>query len=117
MADRREKRPIKEPGGILLVGLGMDEAALRAAVTALYPDAGSLTVLADGDNCRAAQNADELWVYAPLGLRGFIALMRRISWRRFDAVYQPHARPRWLKFLVRPRPVWRKDVSCEKGHK
>lgn len=100
------KRPIKEPGGALLIGLGLSADALRAAIQTLYPHYSSLTVLIDPDNRAAAQEADEIWVYAPLGLRGFMALMRRISWRRFDIVVQPHKRPHWLKYLVWPRPPW-----------
>ena len=55
--------------------------------------------------------ADEVWIYAPLGLRGFMALMRRISWRRFDGVVQPMAQPYWLKYLVWPRPPWRQGLG------
>ena len=76
-----KKRPIKEPGGVLLIGLGMSAAALAEAIEELYPDAVSLTVLADEANRKIAASADEVWIYAPLGLRGFMALMRRISWR------------------------------------
>ena len=100
------KRPIKEPGGALLIGLGMSAEALAEAIEALYPDAVSLTVLADEANRKIAARADEVWIYAPLGLRGFMALMRRISWRRFEAVVQPQPTPSWLKYLVWPRPNW-----------
>ncbi|MCH1542842.1 MAG: hypothetical protein L7U45_07315 [Alphaproteobacteria bacterium] len=105
------KRPIKEPGGALLIGLGMSAEALAEAIEMLYPEAGSLTVLADEANHSGAARADEVWVYAPLGLRGFMALMRRISWRRFDGVVQPHAQPRWLKYLVWPRPPWQQGFG------
>jgi hypothetical protein len=111
MGVKTQKRPIREPGGALLIGLGLSDDALHAAIQTLYPQVSSLTVLADGDNHQAAQQADELWVYAPLGLRGFMALIRRISWRHFDAVYQPQAQPRWLKYMVWPRPLWRHAVS------
>ena len=106
MTDKnRPKRLIKEPGGILLVALGMAEADIEAAVETLYPTASSLTILATHESAATAK-ADELWVYAPLGLRGFLALIRRISWRHFDAVHQPHGAPHWLKYLVWPRPLW-----------
>ena len=106
-----KKRPIKEPGGVLLIGLGMSAAALAEAIEALYPDAVSLTVLADEANRKIAASADEVWIYAPLGLRGFMALMRRISWRRFEVVVQPQSTPHWLKYLVWPRPRWQQDFG------
>lgn len=109
-ANKPRKRPIKEPGGILLVALGMAEADIAAAIETLYPSASSLTILATNDMAALAK-ADEVWIYAPLGLRGFLALIRRISWRHFDAVYQPQAQPRWLKYMVWPRPHWRRAVS------
>ena len=90
----------------MLIGLGMSAAALAEAIETLYPDAVSLTVLADEANRKIAARADEVWIYAPLGLRGFMALMRRISWRRFEAVVQPQPTPSWLKYLVWPRPNW-----------
>lgn len=103
-------RPVREPGGVLLVALGLSAAELRLAIDALYPEAASLTILVDEENAALVKTetlrADEIWVYAPLGVRGFMALLRRIAWRRFDAVYQPRAQPRWLKYLVRPRPPW-----------
>lgn len=102
---KKPKRSVKEPGGVLLVALGMAEADIEAAIEVLYPTASSLTILAAHDNAALAK-ADEVWVYAPLGLRGFLALIRRISWRHFDAVYQPHSKPHWLKYLVWPRPLW-----------
>ena len=99
------KRPIKEPGGILLVTLGMVEADIEAAIWTLYPTASSLTILAS-KNAAALAKADEVWIYAPLGLRGFLALIRRISWRHFDAVYQPNQQPRWLKYLIWPNQIF-----------
>ena len=109
-ANMPSKRPIKEPGGVLLVALGMAEADIEAAVEALYPTASSLTILATHESPATAK-ADELWVYAPLGLRGFLALIRRISWRHFDAVYQPNRQPGWLKYLIWPRPHWHQSLS------
>ena len=103
-------RRVKEPGGILLVALGMSAQEIEAAIGVLYPTSSSLTVLAAQQNA-VLQKADEVWIYAPLGLRGFIALIRRISWRHFDTVYQPHASPRWLKYLVWPRPLWRHAIN------
>lgn len=104
------KRPIKEPGGVLLVALSMVEADIEAAIETLYPTTSSLTILAS-KNMAALTKADEVWIYAPFGLRGFLALIRRISWRHFDAIYQPKQKPRWLKYLIWPRPHWYQSLS------
>lgn len=96
---------------MLLVGLGLSQEELRDMIARLYPQSSSLTVLVAGHAVDAAAQADEIWVYAPLGLRGFMALIRRISWRRFEAVYQPAEKPVWLKYLVWPRPLWRQNMS------
>lgn len=109
-ANMPSKRPIKEPGGILLVALGMSAQEIEEAIAALYPISSSLTVLAAQHN-DVLRKADEVWVYAPLGLRGFLALIRRISWRRFDGVYQPRKTPLWLKYLIWPRPLWHYALS------
>ena len=109
-ANMQGKRPIKEPGGVLLVALGMVEADIEAAIETLYPTTSSLTILAS-KNIAALTKADEVWVYAPLGLRGFLALLRRISWRHFDAVYQTNQQPRWLKYLIWPRPHWHQSLT------
>ena len=103
---KQAKAPGQRAGrSLLVVALGMAEADIEAAVETLYPTASSLTILATNESPATAK-ADELWVYAPLGLRGFLALIRRISWRHFDAVHQPHGAPHWLKYLVWPRPHW-----------
>lgn len=108
---RAARRAVKEPGGLLLIGLGLSQDELRDMIARLYPQSSSLTVLVAGHAVNAAAQADEIWVYAPLGLRGFMALIRRISWRRFEAVYQPAEKPVWLKYLVWPRPLWRQNMS------
>ena len=112
---RRARRIVQEPGGLLLIGLGLGDDALQAAIQTLYARSSSLTVLVSQVQAKHAARivaeADEIWVYAPLGLRGFIALMRRISWRRFEAVYQPMRRPFWLKYLVWPRPPWHESAG------
>lgn len=107
-------RVVKEPGGALLIGLGMTADDLQKALDTLYPHHASLTVLADATNQAAAKKADELWVYAPLGLRGFMALIRRISWRHFEAVYQPEPAPVWLKYLIWPRPPWHGTIDAQR---
>ncbi|MGI9439159.1 MAG: hypothetical protein ACR2OK_05585 [Parvibaculales bacterium] len=104
-------RAIKEPGGVLLIGVGLDDIALDAALREIYADASSLTVLVDGQQQKRSLKADDIWVYSQLGLRGALALIRRIAWRRFDAVYQPnpHHLP-YLKFFIWPRPNWLNTV-------
>ncbi len=107
------KKPVRWPGGVLLVAVGMSPANMRAAIdhlsAPLSDNASSLTVLADSANAETARAmaVDEVWVYHQLGLRGFLALIRRISWRHFDSVYQPvPAALPLLRFLVWPRPPW-----------
>ena len=108
---------MREPGGVLLVGVGLDEAALAAAIAALYPQASSLTVLAAPAQQHHAAAADEVWVYGPLGLRGALALVRRIAWRRFEAVYQPQpGRLPHLRRFVRPRPAWHLSLPVSAAH-
>jgi len=103
----QQKRPVRWPGGVLLVAVGLSSAQVQTAIDRLAPHAASLTVLADGANAEAAQAADEVWVYQRLGLRGFLALIRRISWRHFESVYQPSpAALPLLRYLVWPRPPW-----------
>lgn len=104
---RVRPRQIVEPGGILLITLGMDMASARAEIAHLYPLSSSLTLLISPDQQALRALADEAWTYGPLGFAGFLALMRRVSWRHFEAVYQPapDALPA-LRFLVWPRPPW-----------
>ncbi len=101
-------RPIVEPGGLLLIGVGLSDAALLEAIETLYADTSSLTVLVSrGQQARLSLPADEVWVYAALGLRGAMALVRRISWRHFEAVHQPsRAALGALRYFVWPRPIW-----------
>lgn len=106
-------RPVAEPGGILLVGVGLSAAQLQLWMAALHAEGPSLTVLVGPDEQLLAQAAaDEVWVYGPLGLRGMMALLRRLAWRRFQTVYQPSsAGLAWLRFFVVPRPAWRRPAQ------
>ena len=106
--NRPEKRAIVEPGGILLVTIGLNEADAKAQIEHLYTRSGSLTLLISADQTALSAYGDEVWVYGPLGFSGFLALIRRISWCHFEAVYQPapKALP-WLRFLIWPRPDWK----------
>ncbi|MGB0343508.1 MAG: hypothetical protein ACPGGG_08750 [Parvibaculales bacterium] len=110
MTDNMAKKPVRWPGGVLLVAVGMSPVNMRMAIDQLSASLSattSLTVLADAGNAACAHCADEVWVYQRLGLRGFLALIRRISWRHFDRVYQPvPAALPVLRFLVWPRPPW-----------
>ena len=102
-------RKLREPGGVLLIGVGLDDAALDAALAVHYEAADSLTVLIDTRQQGRKLQADEVWVYGALGLRGALALVRRIAWRRFARVYQPHEKTLpYLRYFVRPCPPWQK---------
>lgn len=109
-------RAVREPGGVLLVAIGMADSDVHAALAALYPRAASVTVLIDTQQQKQKWQADEIWVYGPLGLRGALALIRRISWRHFTAVVQPSAaRGRHLRVFIWPRPVWFDDMDAALG--
>jgi hypothetical protein len=101
-------RPIIEPGGALLIGVGLSDAALQETAAALYPTCSSLSILIAPAHQRLELEADEVWVYGPLGLRGALALIRRMSWRHFECVYQPRAAGLpYLRYFIWPRPDWR----------
>ena len=100
-------RPIVEPGGGLLIGIGLSDDALGEWAEALYPNVTSLSVLIGQEQQRVKIMADEKWVYGPLGVRGALALIRRISWRHFDRVYQPAGSGLpYLRHFIWPRPDW-----------
>ena len=99
-------RRVSEPGGHLLVGLGAPQGALAEAIRKRRADT-SLTVLINPAQQDEATSADEIWVCARLGPVGFFALVRRISWRRFERVEQfTTGSFGWLKYCVWPRPPW-----------
>lgn len=102
-------RAIIEPGGALLIGVGLSDEALVAWADTLYAHVGSLTVLIGSTQQGLGLAADEKWVYGPLGLRGALALIRRVSWRHFDLVYQPSGSclPH-LRHFIWPRPQWQR---------
>lgn len=109
-------RAVREPGGVLLIGVGMADDEVHAALAALYPRAASITVLIDTQQQKQKWQADEIWVYGPLGLRGALALIRRISWRHFTAVVQPNRiRLRHLRLFIWPRPVWFDEMNTALG--
>lgn len=100
-------RAVREPGGALLVGAGLSPHDLHGWCAALYPHVASLSVIIDTDQQREKINADEIWAYGPLGLRGSMAFIRRISWRHFDCVYQPAGSGLpYLRHFIWPRPDW-----------
>ena len=99
-------RQVSEPGGRLLVGLGAPGGALANAI-GCHRDDVSLTVLISPGQQDEATGADEIWVFTRLGPIGFLALIRRISWRRFERVDQFRTGAfGWLKYCVWPRPPW-----------
>lgn len=100
-------RPVIEPGGVLLIGAGLSAADLTAWVDVLYPQSVSLSVVIDARQQRVEIKADETFIYGSLGLRGALAFIRRISWRHFDTVIQPHgAGLPYLRHFIWPRPDW-----------
>ena len=105
-ADRSGMRQVSEPGGCLLVGLGAPGGALANAI-GRHRDDVSLTVLISPAQQDEATGADEIWVFTRIGPIGFLALIRRISWRRFERVDQFRTGAfGWLKYCVWPRPPW-----------
>lgn len=111
---REIKRAVKE-GGVLLIGCGAPEGALADAIDAqlkAHPNV-TLTVLILPTQKAESTDADEVWVLARYGFQGMLALIRRISWRRFDLVCQPWISGKgavpWLKFFILPRPAWHYD--------
>ena len=105
-ADRSGMRQVSEPGGRLLVGLGAPGGSVANAI-GRHRDDVSLTVLISPGQQDEATGADEIWVFTRLGLIGFLALIRRISWRRFERVDQFRTGAfGWLKYCVWPRPPW-----------
>ena len=105
-ADWSGMRQVSEPGGCLLIGLGAPSGALANAI-GRHRDDASLTVLISPGQQDEATGADEIWVFTRLGPIGFLALIRRISWRRFERVDQFRVRAFvWLKYCVWPRPPW-----------
>ena len=105
-ADRSGMRQVSEPGGRLLVGLGAPGGSVANAI-GRHSDDVSLTVLISPAQRDEAIGADEIWVFTRLGPIGFLALIRRISWRRFERVDQFRTGEfGWLKYCVWPRPPW-----------
>lgn len=115
-ADRSGVRRVSEPGGRLLVGLGAPRGALAEAI-GRHRDDVSLTVLISPAQQNEAYEADEIWVFTRLGPIGFLALIRRISWRRFERVDQLRTGSfGWLKYCVWPRPPWFYLTELGGGH-
>ena len=105
------KRAVVEPGGVLLIAMGLSARKLAAFSAHYYPQApSSLTILIEADQQGMAFQSDEIWVFGA-GIGNFLALIRRISWRRFDLIICPHAAKNgWLWHFVWPRPPRIKPV-------
>ena len=100
-------RPIVEPGGVLLLAVGVSDKELARLSAAAYRQAPSLTVLISAAQQVTEFSADEIWVIDRLGPRGFLALIRRISWRHFEFVLDAtEGQLWWLKYLIWPRPPY-----------
>ena len=109
-----DKRRIpQEPGGILVILLDLPDTEIDATLGRFLDNAdiNSVTVLALPRQKNYLDLADEVWWLERLGPLGLIAMLRRISWRWFDAVYQPYETASrngysWLRLFVLPRPKW-----------
>lgn len=100
-------RPIIEPGGVLLLGVGVSGEDLARLSVAAYRQAPSLTVLIGAAQQADEFSADEIWVIDRLGPRGLLALIRRISWRHFEFILDAtEGQLWWLKYLIWPRPTY-----------
>lgn len=105
------QRP-REPGGVLLVVAGAPAEAnqsdeVAALIAKWQGEYGPLTVLATQEQYANVKAAAEIWTWHRLGFKGFLALIRRWSWRHFDFVYDPWPNAYgWLRFMVWPRPKW-----------
>ncbi len=104
-----KRRILKEPGGVLVLLLDLPDTEIESTITRFLDDANinSVTVLALPRQKNHVALADEVWWLERLGPFGLIAMLRRISWRRFEAVYQPHQAANrsgysWLRFSFCP---------------
>jgi len=104
---------LREPGGLWLIVVGLPDHLIKGLLMQMRhqnPDQ-SITILIGPNQKLKAGLADEVWVFDRLGPSGFLALIRRASWRHFDQVYQgtiTSAKPHlaWLKWMIWPRPKW-----------
>jgi hypothetical protein len=95
-----------EKGGELLIIAGCPDQSWQ---TLFAGQNRFLTVLVRSDQQKYFSDLPsvELWSVSRLGLRGFLALIRRISWRRFDRVVDPWPESfGFLRYWVWPRPNW-----------
>lgn len=113
MTQHKPSRAVREPGGIWLIALGIEAEKLDPMIAALHAQnpAESVTVLVAQNHQNHARRADEVWVFDRLGFIGFLAMIRRASWRHFQAVYHHVAedgqKPAgWLQWCIWPRPKW-----------
>ncbi|MGC6475516.1 MAG: hypothetical protein ACON41_02630 [Parvibaculales bacterium] len=113
MSPVKSKRAVREPGGVWLIALGINAEKLDSMIGTLhaqYPEE-SVTVLVAQNQQSHARRADEIWVFDRLGFIGFLAMIRRASWRHFQGVYHyvsddGQKRAGWLKWCIWPRPKW-----------
>ena len=104
-ADRSGMRQVSEPGGRLLVGLGAPGGALAEAVGRHRDMPRSRFSSAPPSKARQPERM-KYGCSRGLAHRLF-ALIRRISWRRFERVDQFRTGAfGWLKYCVWPRPPW-----------
>ena len=101
-----------DPGRILLIWLQGEAADLRKALAWLCGQAPGdrLVVLTTPQYMGVcAGSAHQIWSDGAVrGGAGVLALVRRLSWAGFAAVYDPAPtiRSRLYRYLTNPRPPW-----------
>ena len=97
-----------QEGAVLLVLAGAPSGAdISGIILKVQAHKGPVAVLIRQDQAANAQMAQNQFFCERLGLLGFIALIRRLSWYRFKIVWDPWPRDyRWLRLWVWPRPKW-----------
>jgi len=97
-----------DEGAVLLVLAGAPHHAdIEGLIHRVQAIRGPVAVLIRNDQAGAATAAHDQFYCERLGLLGFIALIRRMSWYRFKMVWDPWPDAyRWMRLWVWPRPRW-----------
>ena len=100
---------------ILAIALAKDPGELAQTLTALKArHAGAHLTLLTAGPLPPHLPADEVWTDGrAMGPGAFLALARRISWARFEHVYDLEGsfRVRLLRWLTVPRPHWHQGLT------
>ena len=107
-----------EFGGILLIACGVPQGSLSTVLGRLEQTAPATPITVLAYPAQAEELADagistgDIWWLSRSGPQGFLALIRRISWHRFDIVYHPRSEGLgWLKYFIWPQPLWHRGKS------